>query len=173
MDMGFRAELWADAHAPVFYLDASCDREFTVEAHLELWRTEEEPGTRKVTEPNMGNMPKGLLESGDVVLPDHPGVIAWYHRNQPTHHFRETLKLHQVEHLLAGTPDVLENRTFGGWLCGTGFESVSPQAVKSTPATEQHLRLHILNRQCAGAADWIAEIRRAAQPIRAPSWRWA
>ena len=74
---GFQAELRVDAHSPVFYLDASCDREFTVESHLETWRAEEEPGTRKVREPNMGDMPNGLLESGDVVLPDNSGVIAW------------------------------------------------------------------------------------------------
>jgi len=168
---GFQAELRVDAHSPVFYLDASCDRAFTVEAQLETWRKEEAPGTRKVREPNMGNMPKGLLESGDVVLPDHPGVIAWYHRNQPTHHFRETLKLHQAEHLLASTPDVLENRTFGAWLCGTGLRSVNPQTVKSTPAAEQHLRLLALSRQTASAADWIAEIRRAAQAKGDPDAR--
>ena len=101
---GFQAELRVDAHSPVFYLDASRDREFTVEVDLETWRTEEKPGTRRVSESNMGDMPNDLLESGDVVLPDNPGVIAWYHRNQPTHHFRETLKLHQVEHPLARHP---------------------------------------------------------------------
>ncbi len=160
---GFRAELRVDARTPVFYLDASCEREFAIEVDLETWRTEEKPGTRKVRESNIGDMPNGLLESGDVVLPDNPGAIAWYHRNQPTHHFRETLKLHQVEHLLAGTPDILANRTFGGWISGTGFKSISPQTVKSAPAMRQHLRLHTLNKQTATAADWIDEIRRAAR----------
>ena len=144
---GFRAELRVDANHPVFLLEAVSGRDIAMRAELHVWRHEDEPGTRQVREGNMGDMPGGLLESGDVVLKDKPGVAAWYHRNQPNHHRYEAFKLHQIEHLLASTSDLLENRTFGGWLTADRATSDSPQKLTVGPVREHRLRLHTLNRQ--------------------------
>lgn len=160
---GFEAELRVDANLQVFCLDARADHPFSMDVALESWRSEAKLGTRKVKEGNMVGMPGGLLESGDVILPDHPGVIAWYHRNQPNHHRREAFKLHEIEPLLEQTPDLLENRTFGGWICGKHLKTVGPENLKSVPATEQSLHLHTLNQQTPSAEAWVKAIAKTAQ----------
>lgn len=159
---GFTAEMRVDANLQVFGLDASADQPFSIDVKLENWRREADPGTRKVNEGNMVGMPGGLLESGDVVLNDRPGVIAWYHRNQPNHHRRESFKLHQIEHLLEDTPDLLKDRTFGGWICGNHLTSVGPERLSAVAATEQTLRLHTLNQQTPSAEAWVKSIADAA-----------
>ncbi len=139
---GCRVRIWIDANAPVVRVEITADQPLTATVQLEPWRTE----------------PKGKV-TADVVVPDDPAGITWYHRNAAT----------RVDPQLA-------DRTFGGRLFGPGLARTSLRELTSAkPARTQTLILVALTTPAGPLADWTARLNEIAATAAAqdPARAWA
>lgn len=101
---GATLRLWVDAHTNLIRGEVTAAEPVTLTVSLDPWRTE----------------PKGKV-SADVVLPDEPGRVRWYHRNGR-----------------AGVQPQLADRTFGGALFGEGLVRADLRALRSSAPASRH-----------------------------------
>ncbi len=77
-----------------------------------------------IKETNLKGIPKGVTESSDVIVDNDQNALLWYHRNSTNKAFEWTIKSLEIP-LRNDLNNVLENRTFGAMVTGTGLKSVS------------------------------------------------
>lgn len=160
--------LWVDANQPVIHLEATGARSFTLQANLEIWRTEPQhtlTDRELFSACGMNGAPHPLVESGDVVLPATGNRLYWYHRNA-TSVWAETLQLQGLRETLARGNDPLLHRTFGGAIAGIGLASTAPNVLASpTPRMEYRLSVYPYTAQTATVAAWQAQLTRVISRI--------
>jgi hypothetical protein len=147
--------VFVDSASPVVHLQGTSDQPLNVSAHVESWRTE--PQT--VPDESAWTLAKGphsIIQAADVFSKAGNDSVAWYHRNENSFAFEETIRVQSLDSIRQTMVDLLLHRTFGGWLTGAGFESTdvrtlaAPQAVK-----EFHLRVASPCGQYPTAEAWL------------------
>ena len=106
--------LWVEAHLPVVRIKATGDRPVSMRAAVELWRTERRAleGQERQGVYGLNKSPTPVIRFPDTVVPDRPGQVVWYHRNE-TSIWPLTMKHQGLESLLArkyGSLDVFRER---------------------------------------------------------------
>jgi hypothetical protein len=132
--------VWADANHPVIHVQARLDRPATMQAGLELWRTQTHPYDQP--SPDKG----GLFEFGkgsvpldfeaDTVMPSSPSQITWYHFNSSSL-YPLVLEHEHLQSISQKYPDPLLHRCFGAALTGQGMTSLDDQTIRSSAPTQQ------------------------------------
>ena len=164
IDVGeMRLRLWVDAARPVIWLEVERNSPFSIEAAVELWRTEKrplDPGEMSAVDRFSKNEPP--LVYPDTVAEARGDSVMWYHRNSASL-FPVTLKLQGLEKLLPEIPDPLLNRTFGAVMRGPGMSKAGPLALKSAkPGEKFALSITTLTAQTKTADEWVRRIEEEA-----------
>jgi alpha-L-fucosidase 2 len=177
--------VWVDANHPVIHVEANLSHEATLQANLEIWRTQTHP--YEGHEPDKG----GLFEFGnhnvpidfeaDSVLPASGNRLSWYHFNQASV-YPLVLEQEYLKELEAKYPYPLLHRCFGATLLGPGLVTKDDHTLASaTPSRKLRLDLVALTTPPAASPQaWKASLDRLttqfnAMPIdttRAASRRW-
>jgi hypothetical protein len=177
--------VWVDANHPVIHVEANLNHEATLQANLEIWRTQ--------THPYDGHSPDkgGLFEFGshsvpvdfeaDTVLPAAANRLSWYHFNNASV-YPLVFEQEHLQELTSKYPDPLLHRCFGAALLGPGLVSKDDRTLASA-APSRKLRPDVValtTPQAASPQAWKASLDRLtnqlnAMPIdttRAASRRW-
>ncbi len=158
-DAPVKLVVWVDANAPLIRVEATGKRAFRMEARLELWRKTARTltGAEAVSAYGLEGGPDPVVTTADTVAPN-PKHVVWFHRNK-TSPWPAIMKRQGLENLIAKLQDPLLNRTFGGALIGTGFQKLSPTALRGTTFARQHtLTIPILCRQSPTSQAWLKEL---------------
>ena len=126
--------VWVDANHPAIHVEANLSHEATLQASLEIWRTQ--------THPYDGHSPDkgGFFEFGnhsvpvdfeaDTVLLAANNRISWYHFNAASI-YPLVLEQEHLQELAAKYPDPLLHRCFGADLFGPGLISKDDRTLVS------------------------------------------
>jgi hypothetical protein len=131
---------WVDANAPVIHLDVNGSTPVTMQASVELWRTE----PRKEGLYEFQGSPVPIVVDSDTVPPAQDNALAWYHSNSRSI-YPGIFQNQHLESLLPKYPDPLLHRCFGIIMKGTGLVSTDNQTLKSdNPQATARLDLYAL-----------------------------
>jgi len=161
--------LWVDANHPVIRLTVDAPMPITVTATLEVWRTAERElaPVEHHSAYGLKGGPFQLKCWPDVVVPDQPEQVVWYHRNGPTC-YEDHMKQQSLADFIPQHHNPLENNTFGGVMEGDSFDRVDDRTLRSTqPSTSQTLQVHLHCAQTPTADQWIEQIQAQIQRVRA------
>ena len=155
--------VWVDANHPVVHLEGVCGKPVTVQASVELWRTQprlahqggaELDGQGTLRELN--NSPVPITLDPDTVLPAQNNCLAWCHFNARST-YPLVLENQHLQTLEAKYPDPLLHRTFGAVMRGPGLVSDGDLALKSAaPQTTFRLDLYALTQKADSPQQWRA-----------------
>src|SRR5258708_16832732 len=79
----------------------------------------------------MQGAPFPLTESADLFPPHTKDAVSWYHRNESSPAFTETMRLQSLQSAAGTIPDPILHRTFGGPLTGSGFTPTHDRAIST------------------------------------------
>jgi len=164
--------VWVDANRPVIRIEAEAQKQFNIEAKLEVWRTAERElkgaeanSARGLTRNNQSEYP--IIVYPDVVVPTRGDSILWYHRNAKSC-YPITLKNQHLAELLAKYPDPLMNRTFGGIIGSYELRKADPATLKSDkPRRRFVISIYPLTAQTRTANAWIKMLDKQVGTIEA------
>jgi alpha-L-fucosidase 2 len=155
--------VWIDANRPVIHVEAKLEHPATMQARLELWRTQTHPYDE--SSPDKG----GLFEMGDhaiplnfeadTILPAGANQVTWNHFNR-TSIYPIVLEQEHLESVLQKYPDPLLHRCFGAALTGPGLVSSDNHTLKSA-LPKRSLRLDLIGltqTEAASPEAWKSEI---------------
>jgi alpha-L-fucosidase 2 len=164
--------VWVDANRPVIHVEATLEHPATMQATLELWRTDTHPYNE--SSPDKG----GLFEMGDhaiplnfeadTVLPASANQVTWYHFNSSSI-YPIVLEQEHLKSLSQKYPDPLLHRCFGAMLTGPEFVSSDDHALKSA-APKRSLRLDLIALTKTGAASpeaWKSDLDSLVKKVSA------
>jgi hypothetical protein len=151
---GFKSKIWIDAHDDVIHMENNSDQKFEVTAKLHCWRQK----AKVIQESNLKEIPGGVIESADVIVAEPTDALVWYHRNSTTKAFDWALKALEIPRP-GKTHNVLENRTFGAWVTGSGMKSVSNTEIHSEAQRQNHLKIFVSNRQEPEVNQWLSNLK--------------
>jgi alpha-L-fucosidase 2 len=138
--------VWIDANRPVIHVEAHLEHPATMQASLELWRTQthpyDEPSPDKGGLFEMGNHAIPLNFEADTVMPASASQVTWYHFNSSSI-YPIVFKQEHLESLLQKYPDPLLHRCFGAVMAGPGLVSSDDHTLKSA-APGRSLRLDLI-----------------------------
>jgi hypothetical protein len=149
--------VWVDAHHPVACVETQSNSPCTVQANLEMWRTErrELSKTERISAYGLADSPAPVFEGPDQLVEGVPNRIVWYHRNE-TSIWADNLKLQALGDLAETAHDPLLHRTFGGAMCGTGMTSVGPMSLATPqPVRECRLSIYAQTAQTDSPEEWL------------------
>jgi hypothetical protein len=123
--------VWVDANHPVVHVETKSRLPSVVQASLRNWRTDA----------------SGLV-SPDILLPQQPDRVVWYHRNSEK-----------------GDPQTA-GLTSGALMRGNRLVTAdSVTLVTETPVTSQLISIYPLTLKTNGAEEWLAALEGQAQQI--------
>jgi len=158
--------VFVDSDHPVVHVTGQSATPLIVKATVESWRTQRlsfAKGDEQSSAWSLREAPFELSEAPDVFPTGLDGAQAWYHRNEESVAFPSTLKHQSLESAADKAHDPLMHRTFGGWLTGASFESVSGRAIQTTSARKSFaLRVAVPCRQTPTAQAWMDEAKQIA-----------
>jgi hypothetical protein len=149
--------VWADANHPVVRIEAHSEQPVTLEAALELWRTNSVPFSKS---PQRG----GMFEFGGHAVPIDFGAdtvltranrVTWCHFNSNSI-YPLVLKREHLESLLTEYPDPLLRRCFGASMFGPGLVADGDYRLQS-PQPRKVLRVDIVGltqKSTESTEDW-------------------
>jgi alpha-L-fucosidase 2 len=177
--------VWVDANHPAAHVEANLSRATTLQANLEIWRSQ--------THPYDGHSPDngGLFEFGshsvpldfeaDTVLPAAGNRTAWYHFNVASI-YPLVLEQEHLQQVAAKYPDPLLHRCFGATLLGPGLVTKDDRMLETaTPSRRLRLDLVALTMPYAASPQaWRSSLDRLASDLnsvpidaaRVASSRW-
>jgi hypothetical protein len=158
--------VFVDSEQPIVHCVGEASGPVQVQAKVESWRQEAQTlitGDEKNSAWTMQGAPFPLVESADIFPPVARDAVAWYHRNETSPAFTETLRVQSLEAASGTIADPLRHRTFGGWLTGTGFAAAGADGL-STPAPVHSFALRVAAPclQTEAASEWIMAAHQAA-----------
>jgi hypothetical protein len=162
-DSQVKLKVFVDVSHPVVHVTCESAVPLSVTAKIESWRTEKQkvPGNGTAWTLNKG--PMELWQSADVFPPARPDSVSWYHRNEASPAFEETVRIQSLEPIRGSMKDPLIHRTFGGWLIGTGFKSTDNRTLASSGQVKAfNLRVASPCSQTASARDWLVSAEQTA-----------
>ena len=146
--------VWVDANQPVIRVEAQGEKEFDIQASLEVWRTNQVIDDERA----LSGSPEPVISSSDRILPAKDNRIIWYHRNG-TSCYPITLRNQHLERLLVKYPDPLMYLTFGGCLKGEGLIAINNQAIGSSkPAKNFRISIYPLTAQTQNTDEWLGQL---------------
>lgn len=155
--------VFVDADHPVVHVTGSSPEPVEVKAFVESWRTE----PQEVSGESVWTLAKGpvpLVQAPDIFPSVGSDAVCWYHRNESSPAFEETVRVQSLEPIRASMVDPLFHRTFGGWVTGRGFLASDPRTIATRgPVRTFHLRIASPCEQTASAQDWMTLARRLAE----------
>lgn len=157
-DNGFESKIWIDANKDIIHVENNSKKEFKVTIDLHSWRKY----PKVIKETNLKGIPKGVTESSDVIVDNDQNALLWYHRNSTNKAFEWTIKSLEIP-LRNDLNNVLENRTFGAMVTGTGLKSVSKNSISSKSQKNNHIKIFVFNEQSETAEDWLKSIKKISQ----------
>jgi hypothetical protein len=167
-----KIRVYVDPERPVIHVTGEAPDGVEVKASIDSWRSQphkiekgNKPTNNEETSAfSIAGAPFPLIESADVFLTNTPGGIGWYHRNETSRPFAETLKLQSLTNFTDKIADPLLNRTFGGWMTATNLVPADGgMALRSEgPVKNFDLRIAAPCLQTARAEDWLAEAKKDA-----------
>ena len=173
-------KVFIDSAAPVVHVTGASGQPLSVTARVESWRTE----AQAVPDESAWTLAKGpqkIIQSADVFPKAGGNSVTWYHRNENSLAFEETIRVQSLEPIRNTLKDPLLHRTFGGWLTGSGFVPADERTLKTpTPVRQFHLRVASPCEQTPTAEAWLksaeslaakAEDGKAALARTSASWR--
>lgn len=150
-----RLKVFVDSSSPVVHVMGNSEQPIVVTAKVESWRTEPQsvPDESAWT---LANGPKKIIQSADVFPKAEKNSIAWYHRNENSLAFEETVRVQSLESIRNTMKDPLLHLTFGGRITGEGFQSTDDRTLAtSSPVGKFHLIVASPCRQTATVQDWL------------------
>lgn len=168
--------LWLDAHWPRLVVEVNSRTPCSVAISLDPWRTfPREIGVKEAhTACGLEGGPVKLVALPDQVVPNEPGAVIWYQRNE-TSVWAMTLDQQGLGAFKAQSSDPLLHRTFGGCLSAVGFTKFSDTALAtSAPVTSAVITVTAHAAQTGTVATWLGQIRAAAaaSAAQAPAELW-
>ncbi len=154
-DDALNLKIFVDADHPVVHVQGSSGTPVAVKAFVESWRTapQEVPGESAWT---LSGGPIRLVQAADFFPKADADAVTWYHRNESTLAFDETVKVQSLEPIRASMKDPLLHRTFGGWVTGDGFIATDERTLASRgPVTGFQLRIASPCEQTDTADAWL------------------
>lgn len=142
--------VWVDANHPVVRVETKSRQPSIVQASLRNWRFETESHRQPVIPLSMRKWRMDVpgLVSPDVILPQQPDRVVWYHRNSEQ-----------------GDPQTV-GLTSGALISGNRLVSAdSVTLVTETPVTSQLISIYPLTLQTNEADEWLAALERQKQEI--------
>jgi len=165
--------VFVDAELPVVHCVGESASPISVRAIADGWRTQPHTlaqGEELNSSWTLHGAPFPLVESGDATLPGALNAAVWYHRNEESVAFPQTLKVQSLEAAAAQARDPLLHRTFGGWLTGEGFKKTGEGAVATfAPVKSFALRVAAPCEQTPTAQAWIDNAGRIARKSADPA----
>ncbi len=150
-----RLKVFVDSASPVVHVMANSEQPLAVTAKVESWRTEPQPVPDESAW-TLANGPQKIIQAPDVFPRAGKNSVSWYHRNENSFAFEETVRVQSLESIRDKMKDPLLHRTFGGWVAGTGFASTDDRALSTTnPVREFHLRVASPSEQSPTAEAWL------------------
>jgi len=179
-DSEVNLSVFVDSAAPVVHVMGASSQPRSVTTRVESWRTE----AQTVPDESAWTLAKGpqkIIQSADVFPKAGKDSVTWYHRNENSFAFEETIRVQSLEPIRNTLKDPLLHRTFGGWLTGEGFVPADNRTLK-TPGlvTQFHLRVASPCEQTPTAEAWLESSRslaakaadgKAALARTSASWR--
>jgi len=160
--------VWADANYPVVRIEAHSEQPVSLEAALELWRTNSVPFSKS---PQRG----GMFEFGghgvpmdfwaDTVLTT-ANRVTWCHFNSNSI-YPLVLKQEHLESLLTKHPDPLLHRCFGASIFGPGLMADGDHHLRS-PQPRKDLRVDIVGltqNSTESVESWRKEMETSIQRV--------
>ncbi len=148
-------KVFVDSASPVVHVLGKSGQPLAVTAKVESWRTEAQP----VPDESAWTLAKGphkLTQSADVFPKRGENSVSWYHRNENSFAFEETIRVQSLETIRDTLKDPLLHRTFGGWVAGAGFQSMDDRTISTPqPVREFHLRVASPSEQTPTAEAWL------------------
>ncbi len=148
-------QLFVDSASPVVHLLGKSKQPITVTAKVESWRTE----PQSVPEDSLWTMaqaPNQPLQAADIFPKAEERSVSWYHRNENSFAFEETIRVQSLGSIRDTLKDPLIHRTFGGWVTGVGLESTDDRTlVTPQPVGDFHLRVASPCEQTPTAEAWM------------------
>ena len=164
--------VWIDANRPVIHVEAQLEHPATMQAHLELWRTQSHPYDESSPDKGglfgMGNHAIPLNFEADTVLPASATQVTWYHFNSSSI-YPIVFEQEHLESLLQKYPDPLLHRCFGAVMAGPGLVSGDDHTLKSE-APGQILRLDLIELTKKGTVSpeaWKSDIDSLVEKVNA------
>lgn len=157
-----------DVDHPVIFVKGESASPINVELTTPSWR-ERWQDLRKSIECKesaytMWRAPFPVIESADVFKKVGDNSIAWYHRNESDIAFTSTMKLQQLEEYSDKAPNLIKNRTFGGWVTADGFTASDERTLKTTRPTRTFVvRIATPAGQPDTAQQWLDEAKSIAK----------
>ncbi len=168
--------VWIDANHPVLRVEAELKQPATLQAKLELWRTQTHPYS--APSPERG----GLFEFGDHPVPmdfeadtiaggpARRDSILWYHYNRSSI-FPLVLQQEHLDSISSRHADPLLHRCFGAMISGPGLVRVDDRMMRSvTPSFNPRVNLVVLTEtEVADPASFESDLKQlAARTNRIP-----
>jgi hypothetical protein len=173
-------KVFVDSASPVVHVLGKSGQPILVTAKVESWRKE----PQVVPDESAWTLAKGpnkIIQSADIFPKAGRNSVSWYHRNESSLAFEETIRVQSLEPIRNTLKDPLLHRTFGGWVTGAGFESTDDLTLATPrPVKDFHLRVASPSEQTPTAEAWLksaesiaksAEDGQAALTRTAASWR--
>lgn len=161
-----RLEVFVDSASPVVHILGKSEQPLAVTAKVESWRTEPQrvPDESAWT---LANGPKQIIQSADVFSKAGKSSVSWYHRNESSPAFEETIRVQSLESIRETLKDPLLHRTFGGWITGEGFISTDDRTLSaSSPVRKFHLRVASPCEQTPTADAWLKSAESLADAVQ-------
>lgn len=158
-----RLEVFVDSASPVVHVLGKSEQPLVVTAKVESWRTEPQrvPDESAWT---LANGPNPIIQSADVFPKAGKNSVSWYHRNEKSLAFEETIRVQSLESIRDTLKDPLLHRTFGGWITGAGFNPSDDRTLATAkPVRDFHLRVASPCEQTPGADAWLKSAESLAQ----------
>ena len=164
--------VWIDANRPVIHVEAQLEHPATMQASLELWRTQTHPYDESSPDIGglfgMGNHAIPLNFEADTVMPASASQVTWYHFNSSSV-YPIALTQEHLESVLQKYPDPLLHRCFGAVLTGPGLVSTDDHTLKSE-VPGRSLRLDLIGLTKTGASSpklWKSDIDSLVEKVNA------
>jgi hypothetical protein len=148
-------KVFVDSESPVVHVLGKSSKPQSVTAKVESWRMEPQAISAN-SQWTMHGAPVNPKQSADVFPKAAKDSVSWYHRNENSFAFEETIRVQSLESVRDTLKDPLLHRTFGGWVTATGFESTDDRTLATPqPMSEFHLRVASPCEQTPTATAWL------------------
>ena len=164
--------VWIDANRPVIHVETQLEHPATMQASLELWRTQTHPYDESSPDKGglfgLGDHAIPLNFEADTVVPASASQFTWYHFNSSSV-YPIVLAQEHLESVLQKYPDPLLHRCFGAVLTAPGLVSTDDHTLKSE-VPGRSLRLDLVALTETGASSpklWKSDIDSLVKKVNA------
>lgn len=159
-------KIWADAQAPVVWVEIDSSTSLSCQVTLECWRNR--PRTIKTQTGDLfknlaGPDPYPTIVGPDLFLDDPDSILCCHHNvSRDPDPYVLNMKLQGLDSLVSSLPHPLKARTFGTCVSAEGFSKTSQDTLVSTHQTRHRVRIIGLTQHPSTVEQWQASIKNLA-----------